>query len=242
MARNGSRAIAGWVSRRRPGLCPLDARAAGIVSKARASEGVPVRDCVPGWMPPSRSKPAPTAPTTQCRRSRSEPAAQGIDRLDARAVGAEQVLEPHAAQLPRRPVERRVVGREQVEAAQGREHRRRRGPSFRAYSNVLTIPAWPQPETTTRPRAVSSTSDMSSGMVSSTRPPAVLILPLPLQFRSGCVRGTGPVSQAPGKISVGRRSRRTCRPTPRKAPSGRSSRSTRLRRRAAGSGRCRAPT
>ena len=45
----------------------------------------------------------------------------------------------------------------------------------------------------------SRTSDWSSGMLSSTRPLGVCILPFTLQLRSGYLRGTGPVSHAPGK-------------------------------------------
>ena len=65
-----------------------------------------------------------------------------------------------------------------------------------------TIPACPQPVTTTKPCVVSSTNDWSSGTVSSTRPFGVCIFPLTLQFLSGYLRGTGPVSQAPGKRSL----------------------------------------
>src|ERR1035441_6307243 len=39
-------------------------------------------------------------------------------------------------------------------------------------------------------------------MVSSTKPTGVCTFPLTLQLRSGYLRGTGPVSHAPGKISA----------------------------------------
>ncbi len=44
---------------------------------------------------------------------------------------------------------------------------------------------------------------MSSGTVSSTSPFGVRTAPSVLQLRSGCTRGTGPVSHTPGRISIG---------------------------------------
>ncbi|HVR25005.1 MAG TPA: hypothetical protein VMU26_16970 [Candidatus Polarisedimenticolia bacterium] len=61
-------------------------------------------------------------------------------------------------------------------------------------------PARPQPVTTTNPSGVLSTRDWSSGIVSSTKPAEVCTFPVLLQLCSGYLRGTGPVSQAPGHV------------------------------------------
>ena len=68
---------------------------------------------------------------------------------------------------------------------------------------MLTMPACPHPATTTRPCSVSRTSDWSSGMLSSTIPRSVRMRPDGcVQLRSGCTRGTGPVSHTPGHSSL----------------------------------------
>src|SRR5580704_10466530 len=76
------------------------------------------------------------------------------------------------------------------------------GNCSRANVRMLMIPAWPQPVTTTNPSGVLSTRDWSSGIVSSTRSAEVCTFPVLLQLCSGYLRGTGPVSHAPGKISA----------------------------------------
>ena len=119
-------------------------------------------------------------------------------------MGAEQVRHRHGAEFRGGPVEGGRIGLEEVEAARAACTRVSRT-FWRAYSRVLMMPAWPQPETSTKPFSVSSTErhvfgnvvlDLTAVRVSD----RALQAPVPF----GIVRGTGPVSQAPGNSSVGR--------------------------------------
>ena len=82
------------------------------------------RAIVPARMPCVRSKPEPTAPTTQVPPIQASRAAQGVEPprspCSGRRAGSRS---PMPRSLAGRPVERFLVGREQVEPAQRREDR-----------------------------------------------------------------------------------------------------------------------